>query len=52
MKYEYDAFVAYHRDDSDWVMNELNKILGVPENDIEEQNSPAKFRFCIHERDL
>ena len=53
--YEYDAFVAYHRDDSDWVRNELNKNLGVPENDSEEnieENSPAKFKFCIHERDF
>ena len=49
--YDYDAFVAYHRDDSNWVRNELNKNLGSPENDIEE-NFPTKFKFCIHERDF
>ena len=32
-------------------MNSTQKNLGVPENDIEE-NSPAKFKFCIHERDF
>ena len=43
--------MAYHRDDSDWVRNELNKNLGVPDNDSEE-NIPTKFKFCIHERDF
>ena len=40
-EYEYDAFVAYNRDDTNWVTGYLRKVL-------EKQN---KLKLCLHDRD-
>ena len=40
-EYEYDAFVAYNRDDTKWVTGHLRTVL-------EKQN---KLKLCLHDRD-
>ena len=40
-EYEYDAFVAYNRDDTNWVTGHLRKVL-------EKQN---ELKLCLHDRD-
>ena len=47
--YKYDAFVAYHRDDIDWVRDELYEKLDQKEDGT---NDPDRFRLCIHDRDF
>ena len=50
--FEYDAFVAYHNDDLNWVRDELFKHLDTEggESDLEYQSN--RFRLCIHARDF
>ena len=50
--FEYDAFVAYHNDDLNWVRDELFKNLDSEgrESDLEDQST--RFRLCIHARDF
>ena len=50
--FEYDAFVAYHKDDLKWVQHELFKHLDTEgrEGDLDDQT--IRFRLCIHDRDF
>ena len=50
-EYEYDAFVAFHSNDQDWVWNELHENLGITGHNVKTDNQP-RFRLCIHERDF
>ena len=52
-KYEFDAFVAYHKDDGDWVREELFENLEVKDSSMGYQGgSERRFKLCIHERDF
>ena len=52
-KYEFDAFVAYHKDDGDWVRDELFKNIEVKESLVGYQGGgDRRFKLCIHERDF
>ena len=48
-EYEYDAFVAYHKDDINWIRDELYENLDKKDNEDED---PTRFRLCIHDRDF
>ena len=45
--YEYDAFVAYHEEDRQWVIRELLQNMESPTD----ETSP-KFNLCLHHRDF
>ena len=49
--FEYDAFVAYHKNDLKWITNELLKNLDEEAlgDDLSDQ---TRFRLCIHDRDF
>ena len=49
--YEYDAFVAYHKNDLAWVQNELHQNLDKMDGQGVSDNQP-RFRLCIHDRDF
>ena len=52
-KYEFDAFVAYHKDDGDWVREELFKNIEVKDSLVGYQGgNERRFKLCIHERDF
>ena len=40
---EFDAFVSYHHQDSDWLRQELRPRL---------EDGEPRFRLCLHERDF
>ena len=50
--YEYDAFVAYHSDDRNWVIKELMKNLEDNSDEGLNETTLPSFRLCIHERDF
>ena len=54
--YEYDAFVAYHKDDRNWVVHELIRNLegGLPGDPVEKCTSDPRqtVRLCVHDRDF
>ena len=47
--FEYDAFVAYHSDDGDWIRDELYEHLDRKEPEVDDSD---RFRLCIHGRDF
>ena len=51
-EYEFDAFVAYHKDNGDWVRDELFENLDVKNNQTQCQEDHRRFKLCIHERDF
>ena len=51
-EYEYDAFVAYHRDDVDWVRDELYETIDQKINELHRCQDRNRFRLCIHHRDF
>ena len=50
--FEFDAFIAYHKSDLNWVQHELFKHLDkqTAHSDLDDQS--ARFQFCIHDRDF
>ena len=50
--FEYDAFVAYHNDDLNWVRDELYKHLDTEGGETGPEDQSARFRLCIHARDF
>ena len=46
--YQYDAFVAYHKDNLAWVRNQLFEHLGGKETDTDDVDK-SRFRLCIHD---
>ena len=48
-QYKYDAFVAYHRSDVDWVRDQLYENLDQKDD---ETANPDRFQLCIHDRDF
>ena len=50
IEYEYDAFVAYHKNDLAWVRNELYQNLDKMDGQGVTDDQP-RFRLCIHDRD-
>ena len=52
-EYEFDAFVAYHKDNGDWVRGELFENLDVKNNQTGyQEEDDRRFKLCIHERDF
>ena len=52
-EYEFDAFVAYHKDDGDWVRGELFENLDLKDSlERYQGGSNRRFKLCIHERDF
>ena len=50
--FEYDAFVAYHNEDLNWVRHELFKHLDTQGEESDLDDQPARFRLSIHDRDF
>ena len=50
--FEFDAFVAYHKSDLNWVQHELFKHLDKQSAHSDLDDQSARFRFCIHDRDF
>ena len=50
--YEYDAFVAYHKSDLNWVRYELYNTLDQDSGDPTLKDQPPRYRLCIHDRGL
>ena len=50
--FEYDAFVAYHNDDLNWVRDELFKHLDTEGGEADLDDQSTRFRLCIHARDF
>ena len=46
--YQYDAFVAYHKDNLAWVRNQLFEHLGRKETDTDDVDK-SRFQLCIHD---
>ena len=51
IEYEFDAFVAYHKNDMNWVLNELFENLGDTDPPKDVPNQP-RFRLCLHDRNF
>ena len=51
IEYEFDAFVAYHKNDLNWVLKELFENLGDTEPLKDVSNQP-RFRLCLHDRNF
>ena len=49
--FEYDAFVAYHKNDLKWVTSELFKNLD-EESHGDDLTDQTRFRLCFHDRDF
>ncbi|CAG5115592.1 unnamed protein product [Candidula unifasciata] len=60
---QFDAFISYSNDDSDWVCENLIKFLEKPPNDTSTSgvdlkkskhtgNSQQSFKLCVHQRDF
>ena len=50
--FEYDAFVAYHKSDLNWVRSELYENLSIKDDGLDEENGERKFRLCLHDKDF
>ena len=50
--FEYDAFVAYHNADLNWVRHELFKNLDTEGGEADLEDQSTRFRLCIHDRDF
>ena len=51
-EYEYDAFISFHSDDHDWVLNELYELLDITYENADTDDDQRRFKLCIHERDF
>ena len=51
-EYEYDAFISFHSDDHDWVLNELYEHLDITYENADTDDDQRRFKLCIHERDF
>ena len=50
--YQYDAFVAYHSNDTEWVKDQLLAHLEHPEDEQDGGRHRSNFKLCCHERDF
>ena len=52
VEYEFDAFVAYHKNDLNWVLKELFENLGDKDTPADVPDNQSRFRLCIHDRNF
>ena len=51
--FEFDAFVAYHKSDLQWVLHELFENLDLEGGRMKESNiAGRRYKLCIHDRDF